>query len=219
AAKKPMLVLGMGALQRADGAAVLHLARRVAETFNMVQPDWNGFNLLHTAAARAGGLDMGFLPGSGGRDIGRIIDRARNGEVEVGYILGADEIAGSHFGSAFVIYQGHHGDAGAHRADVILPGAAYTEKNATYVNTEGRVQQTALAASPPGDAREDWTIIRALSEALGKRLSYDNIGQLRRRLFEISPRFQRLDAVEPAPWGEFGAAGALDAAAFAPPIA
>src|SRR5262249_37360054 len=219
AAKKPMLVLGMGALQRADGAAVLHLARRVAETFNMVQPDWNGFNLLHTAAARAGGRDMGFLPGSGGRDIGRIIDGARNGDIEVVYLLGADEIAGSHFGNAFVIYQGHHGDVGAHRADVILPGAAYTEKNATYVNTEGRVQQASLAAFPPGDARADWTIIRALSDSLGKRLPYDNIGQLRRRLFELSPRFQRLDVVEPAVWGEFGAARAIDSAPFAPPIA
>jgi len=219
AAKKPMLILGMGALQRADGAAVLHLARRVAETFNMIQPDWNGFNVLHTAAARVGGLDIGFLPGSGGRDIGGIIDGAQKGEIEVVYLLGADEIAGSHFADAFVIYQGHHGDAGAHRADVILPGAAYTEKNATYVNTEGRVQQTALAAFPPGDAREDWTIIRALSEALGKRLPYDNPGQLRRRLFQISPRFQRLDAVEPAAWGEFGTAGAIDNAPFAPPIA
>ncbi len=219
AATKPMLVLGMGALQRADGAAVLHLARRVAETFNMVQPDWNGFNLLHTAAARVGGLDIGFLPGSGGRDIARIIDGMHKGEVEVVYLLGADEIAGTHFANAFVIYQGHHGDVGAHRADVILPGAAYTEKNATYVNTEGRVQQTALAAFPPGEAREDWTIIRALSEALGKRLPYDNIGQLRRRLFEISPRFQRLNAIEPAAWGEFGGAGAIDSAPFAPPIA
>jgi NADH-quinone oxidoreductase subunit G len=219
AAKKPMLVLGMGALQRPDGAAVLHLARRVAETFNMVQPDWNGFNLLHTSAARVGGLDIGFLPGSGGRDIGRVIDGTHKDEIEVVYLLGADEIAGSHFANAFVIYQGHHGDAGAHRADVILPGAAYTEKNATYVNTEGRVQQTALAAFPPGDAREDWTIVRALSEALGKRLPYDNIAQLRRRMFEISPRFQCLDSVEPAAWGEFGKAGAVDAAPFAPPIA
>jgi NADH-quinone oxidoreductase subunit G len=214
-----MLVLGMGALQRPDGAAILHLARSVAETFGMIQPDWNGFNLLHTAAARVGALDIGFLPGQGGRDIGQIIDGIGKGAIEVVYLLGADEIAGSHFGNAFVIYQGHHGDAGAHRADVILPGAAYTEKDATYVNAEGRVQRTALAAFPPGDAREDWTIIRALSEALGKRLPYDHMTQLRRRLFEISPRFQRLGAVEPAPWGEFGAAGAIDHAPFATPIA
>src|SRR5262249_7548520 len=134
AAKKPMLVLGMGALQRPDGAAVLQLARRVAEGFNMVQADWNGFNLLHNAAARVGGLDIGFVPGSGGRDVAGMIGGIASGDIEVVYLLGADEIAGSHFGNAFVIYQGHHGDVGAHRADVILPGAAYTEKNATYVN-------------------------------------------------------------------------------------
>ncbi len=218
-AKRPMLVLGMGALQRSDGAAVLHLARKVAETFSMIQPDWNGFNLLHTAAARVGGLDIGFLPGKGGHDIGQIIDGIHKGAIDAVYLLGVDEIAGSHFGNAFVIYQGHHGDAGAHRADVILPGAAYTEKDATHVNTEGRVQRTALAAFPPGDAREDWTIIRALSEALDKRLPYDHVSQLRRRLFELSPRFQRLGAVEPAPWGEFGATGLVDSAPFASPIA
>jgi NADH-quinone oxidoreductase subunit G len=217
-AKKPMLVLGMGALQRADGAAVLHLARRAAESFDMIQPDWNGFNMLHTAAARVGGLDIGFLPGSGGRDIGGIVGGMQDGEIEVVYLLGADEIAAPHFGKAFVIYQGHHGDAGAHRADVILPGAAYTEKDATYVNTEGRVQRTARAAFPPGDAREDWAIIRALSDVLGERLPYDDISQLRRRLFDLVPRFQRLGAVEPAPWGEFGTAGAIDSAAFALPI-
>jgi len=218
-AKKPMLVLGMGALQRADGAAVLHLARTAADTLNMIQPDWNGFNLLHTAAARVGGLDVGFLPGSGGRGVGQIIEGIGKGEVEAVFLLGADEIAGSHFGNAFVIYQGHHGDVGAHRADVILPGAAYTEKDATYVNTEGRVQRTARAAFPPGDAREDWAIIRALSEALGKRLPYDHVSQLRRRLFELRPHFQRLDAIEPATWGEFGASGAVGSAPFVPPIA
>jgi NADH-quinone oxidoreductase subunit G len=218
-AEKPMLVLGMGALQRADGAVVLHLARRVAESFGMIQPGWNGFNLLHSAAARVGALDVGFVPGQGGRGIGQIIDGIRNGTVEVVYLLGADEIAASHFGSAFVIYQGHHGDTGAHRADVILPGAAYTEKDATYVNTEGRVQRTARAAFPPGDAREDWAIIRALSQVLGKPLQYDNVAQLRRRLYELNPRFQRLGAVEPAPWGEFGAAGDVDPAPFVPPIA
>jgi len=217
-AKRPMLVLGMGALQRADGAAVLHLARRVAETFNMIQSDWNGFNVLHTAAARVGGLDIGFLPGQGGRDIVGILGGCAGGEIGAVYLLGADEIAASHFGKAFVIYQGHHGDAGAHRADVILPGAAYTEKSATYLNTEGRVQQTAAAAFPPGDAREDWAIVRALSDTLGRRLPYDSLGQLRRRLFEVSPRFQRLDAIEPAAWGEFGTAGAIDAAPFALPI-
>lgn len=219
AAAKPMIVLGMGALQRPDGTHLLHLARHIAESCNMMQADWNGFNVLHTAAARVGGLDLGFLPGQGGRDIAGIIGGVANGEIEVVYLLGADEIAAEHFGKAFVIYQGHHGDEGAHRADVILPGAAYTEKSATYVNTEGRVQQTTRAVFPPGEAREDWAIIRALSDALGKRLPYDNLAQLRRRLFESMPRFQRLDAIDPAPWGAFGTAGEPDGAAFSLPIA
>jgi len=219
AARKPMLVVGMGALQRADGDAVLHLARRVAETFNMVQPDWNGFNLLHTAAARVGGLDIGFLPGSGGRDIGRIIDGTQKGEIEVVYLLGADEIAGSHFANAFVIYQGHHGDAGAHRADVVLPGAAYTEKDGIYVNLEGRVQAARRAVFPPGDAREDWTILRALSDTLGRRLPYDSLAQLRRHLVEAHPHFAAVDTVTPAAWARFGSAGPIAPTPLAYPIA
>ncbi len=119
----------------------------------MVVEGWNGFNVLHTAAARVGALDLGFLPGSGGRDIGGILTGAKAGDIEVVYLLGADEIDTDAVGKAFVIYQGHHGDAGAHRADVILPGAAYTEKNGTYVNTEGRVQRTQLAVFPPGEAK------------------------------------------------------------------
>ena len=217
-AKQPMLILGMGALARPDGAAVLALARRVAEACGMIREDWNGFNMLHTAAARVGGLELGFVPGPGGRDVDGILDGAGKGEIEIVYLLGADEIDMSRLGDAFVIYQGHHGDAGAHRADVILPGAAYTEKNGTYVNTEGRVQQSRRAVFPPGDAREDWTIIRALSETLGRKLPYDNLAQLRQRLFEFNQRFQRLDAIEPASWGSFGGEGAVDGAAFRTPI-
>jgi NADH-quinone oxidoreductase subunit G len=217
-AQKPMLILGSGALARADGAAVLHLARQVAESCNMVQEGWNGFNLLHRVASRVGGIEIGFLPGEGGRDIHGILDGAQKGAIEAVYLLGADEIGASWLGSAFVIYQGHHGDAGAHRADVILPGAAYTEKNATYVNTEGRVQQTRLAAFAPGDAREDWTILRALSDALGQRLPYDNAAQLQRRMFAVNPRLQQLDSVAPAAWGEFGTPGPVGDAPFVPPI-
>jgi NADH-quinone oxidoreductase subunit G len=218
AAKAPMLVLGMGAVRRADGAAVLHLARRVAESCGLVREGWNGFNLLHLAAGRVGGLEVGFVPGAKGRDVAGILAGASKGDIDAVYLLGADEIDMGKLGKTFAIYQGHHGDAGAHRADVILPGAAYTEKSATYVNTEGRVQRTKLAAFPPGDAREDWTIVRALSDALGKRLPFDNVSQLERRLFAANPRFQPLDAVQPAAWGEFGQAGSVDAAPFALPI-
>lgn len=214
-AERPMIVLGMGALARPDGAALLALARQMAEDYGMVSEDWNGFNVLHTAAARVAGLDLDFLPGANGRDTAGILAGAESGEIEAVYLLGADEIDMARLGKAFVIYQGHHGDAGAHRADVILPGAAYTEKNGTYVNTEGRVQLARLAAFPPGEAREDWTILRALSGLLDQTLPYDNLGELRGNLITAFPHFARVDQVTPADWGDFGQAGELSDAAFA----
>ncbi|MFO1059558.1 MAG: NADH-quinone oxidoreductase subunit NuoG [Dongiaceae bacterium] len=218
-AKRPMLILGTGALARPDGAAILGLARRLAEQCNMIQEGWNGFNLLHTAAARVGGLELGFVPGRGGRDVAGILEGAGSGAIGAVYLLGADEIDMRRLGSAFVIYQGHHGDAGAHRADVVLPGAAYTEKNATYVNLEGRVQQASLAVYPPGEAKEDWAILRALSERLGQKLPFDSLPQLRARLYADHPGLQRLDAIEPAAWGPFGGDGPVDPAPFVHPIA
>jgi NADH-quinone oxidoreductase subunit G len=202
---------------------VLAAARQVAERHGMVREGWNGFNVLHRAAARVGGLDIGFVPQSGGRDVAGILDGAGRGEIDVVYLLGADEIDMGRFGQPgegpFVVYQGHHGDAGAHRADVILPGAAYTEKNGLYVNTEGRPQRGFRAVFPPGEAREDWKIVRALSEALGRRLAYDTLEQLRARVTSLHPVFETLDHVEPAPWQGFGQPGRLDAAPFKSPIA
>src|SRR5260221_2126696 len=213
-AKTPMLILGVGALARVDGAAILGLARKAAETLNLVRPDWNGFNLLHTAAARVGALELGFVPGTGGRDVRGIMDGAHRGEIEIVYLLGADEIDMNRLGQAFVIYQGHHGDAGAHRADVVLPGAAYTEKDGTYMNTEGRTQLGQRAAFPPGEAKEDWAILRALSAVLGKPLPYDNLLQLRQRLYQINARFQRLNTIEAGSWQKFGADAPVEAKAF-----
>ncbi len=221
-AKHPMLILGQGALARADGAAILALARHVAEETGMVGKDWNGFNVLHTAAARVGGLDVGFVPGEGGRDVDGILSGSESGDIKLVYLLGADEIDIDRLGAPgagpFVVYQGHHGDAGAHRADVILPGAAYTEKNGTYVNTEGRPQRGFLAVFPPGEAREDWAIVRALSDRLGHKLPYDTLAQLRARLAEANDVFAALDEVTPARWGKFGAEGKLDGAPFKSPI-
>ncbi len=218
-AKHPMLILGQGALSRPDGAAILFLARRLAEDTQMLRGDWRGFNVLQTAAARVGGLDLGFVPGPGGRDTAQILAGCESGEIEAVYLLGADGIDESWFGKAFVVYQGHHGDVGAKRADVILPGAAYTEKDATYVNTEGRVQLALRAVFPPGDAREDWTIIRALSGVLDHKLPYDSLLQLRARMISLNPLFERIDELERAPWGAFGKEGPLDPAPFAYPIA
>jgi NADH-quinone oxidoreductase subunit G len=219
AAKNPMLILGQGALRRPDGAAILALARRLAESAGMVRADWNGFNVLHLAAARVGGLDLGFVPGAGGRDVAGILAGCEAGAIDAVYLLGADEIDVRRFGKAFVVYQGHHGDAGARRADVVLPGAAYTEKDATYVNTEGRVQRSRRAVFPPGDAREDWKILRALSDALGRKLPYDTLAQLRQRLAAVNPVFAADERPTPAAWGAFGASGKLDPAPFAYPIA
>ena len=190
AAKKPMLILGQAALARPDGAEVLAACWQLAAATGMLTPDWHGFNVLHTAAARVGALDLGFLPGPCGKALGQML----GGGVDVLWLLGADELNTAAIGrETFVIYQGSHGDRGAARADVILPGAAYTEKPGTYVNTEGRVQRGALAVYPPGDAREDWKILRAFSAFIGRTLPYDDIDALRARLEQVNPVFARLD--------------------------
>ncbi|EPY00314.1 NADH-quinone oxidoreductase subunit NuoG [Magnetospirillum fulvum] len=208
AAKNPALIIGQGALARDDGTVLLGLARRIAEATGMVREDWNGFNVLHTAAARVGGLDLGFVPGPGGRDTNAIVAGAASGAVKVLFLLGADEIEMGALGDAFVVYLGSHGDAGAHRADVILPGAAYTEKDATFVNTEGRVQRTRRAVFPPGEAKEDWRIIRALSEVVGHTLPFDSLDQVRARLVTLNPLFGHPGSLERALWQPFGRAGA-----------
>lgn len=224
-----MIVVGMGALTRGDGAAVLAAARAIAEACGMVQPPmqdedgdtvpgWNGFNVLHTAAARVAGLDMGFVPGKGGADVAGILAGAKAGAIKLVYLLGADEIDTAALGDAFVVYQGHHGDKGAHRADVILPGAAYTEKDGLYVNTEGRVQMGFAASFPLGEARADWKILRALSEAVGHKLPFDDLLALRQALMADHETFAAIDTIEPAAWGAFGKDGAVDDAPFASPI-
>jgi len=218
AAKRPMLVLGEGALARPDGARVLGAARTIAETCGLVRPDWCGFNLLHRAAARVGALDLGFLPGAGGRDTAAILAGCRSGATEILYLLGADEVDLSDIGSAFVVYQGHHGDRGAARADIVLPGAAYTEKDGTYVNTEGRVQEGRRAVFPPGDAREDWAILRAVSAAIGRKLPFDSLPELREQMRAAYPVLAEPEQVTRAQWGSFGEAGPVEPLSFAYPI-
>ena len=218
-AKAPMLIVGQGALARRDGARVLGGARAIADTCGLIRAGWNGFNVLHRAAARVGGLDLGFVPGPGGKDVAGILEGCRTGAVEVLYLLGADELELKNTGAAFVIYQGHHGDRGAARADVVLPGCAYTEKDATYVNTEGRAQLGRRATFPPGDAREDWAILRALSGALGRPLPFDSLPALRERMRLTHPVFARIDEIVAADWGGFGEAGAADPVPFLQPIA
>jgi NADH-quinone oxidoreductase subunit G len=214
--------VGQGALARGDGGAVLHAVSAFAAAAGVVKDGWNGFNVLHTAAARVGGLDMGFLPAKGGKDVAGIVAGAQSGEIRTVVLLGADEIDTSKLGKANVIYVGSHGDNGAHRADVILPAAAYTEKSATYVNTEGRVQRTQRAVAPKGDAREDWAIFRALSAYLDKKLPYDTLAQVRAKLGGDHPTFLGLDfapgAVAGAAVPPYGTAGQLQPAPFMTPI-
>ncbi|HEV2559856.1 MAG TPA: NADH-quinone oxidoreductase subunit NuoG [Microvirga sp.] len=188
-AKRPLIIVGPGALNRPDGLAVLASAAALAREVGAVAEGWNGFSVLHTAASRVGALDLGFVPGEGGLTAREMAQ----GGVDVLFNLGADEIEIAP--GAFVIYQGTHGDKGAHRADVILPAAAYTEKSGTYVNLEGRVQLANRAAFAPGDAREDWAILRALSDVLGQRLPFDSLDALRRKLFAEHPHMARLDQI------------------------
>lgn len=213
-AEKPMLILGQGALTRADSPAILEVAKQIADKYGLVSGEWNGFNVLHTAAARVGGLEMGFVPAKGGLDVSAV----ENGEAEVVYLLGADELNTSKLDKSFVIYQGHTGDAGAQCADVILPGAAYTEKDGMYVNTEGRMQYGFKAVFAPGEAKEDWTILRALSDVIDKTLPFDSIEQLRAKLAEVSPTFANPEEIQPAKWEDFGTKGDLEATALTSPI-
>lgn len=202
--QKPMFLIGQGALARPDGEAILAMAVKAAKALGVVKDGWNGFGVLHTAASRVGALDLGFVPGESGLDVAGMI---APGALDVLFLLGADEIEVP--AGAFVVYQGTHGDAGAHRADVILPGSAYTEKSGTFVNTEGRVQMTDRATFPPGDAREDWAILRALSAALGKTLPFDSLSGLRKALYEAHPHFAALDTLQPADPSGFDALAGL----------
>ncbi len=211
-AERPLILVGQGGLAREDGAAILALAAKLGAP----KGDWTGFSVLHTAASRVGALDLGFVPGEGGLDADQM---AKSGALDLVFLVGADEI-GIEPG-AFVVYIGSHGDRGAHRADVILPGAAYTEKSGTYVNTEGRVQMADRAAFPPGDAREDWAIFRALSGALGQPLPFDSLSALRGKLYSAYPHFAQLDVLAPADASGLASlpAGELGHGALVSPIA
>jgi len=210
--EKPLFLLGAGAFARPDGEAVLALALKAAKSLGVIKDGWNGFNVLHSAASRVGGLDLGLVPGEGGLDALAIA----KGGVDLIFNLGADEIDIAP--GAFVVYIGTHGDKGAHRADVILPGAAYTEKTGIYVNTEGRPQFADRAVFPPGEAREDWAILRALSERLGAKLGYDSLAGLRAALAAAYPHLVKYDVVTPGGFSDTAASGAASAEAFASPV-
>ncbi|HEY0917903.1 NADH-quinone oxidoreductase subunit NuoG [Devosia sp.] len=201
AASRPLVLVGEGAVSHGAahskqiGRDVIALAAHIATMSDNLADGWNGFGLLHNAAGRVGGLDIGFVPHAGGVCSADQIGLAGKGELDVLFLLGADEYDMSAMGKAFVVYVGTHGDAGAHRADVILPAATYTEKSGTYVNTEGRVQMAERAVFPPGDAKEDWAIFRALSAVLGEALPFNSLRELRRSLYAEYPHMARLDQI------------------------
>ncbi len=196
-AKNPVLILGSEALANEQGEAVLATCKVIAESAGLVREGWNGFNVLHSAAARVGGMDVGFTYDTGMLGIVKSLESKKTNLV---YLLGIDELDMKLLGDAFVIYQGHHGDAGAHRADIILPGAAYTEKDATYVNTEGRVQRAYRAVMPPGEAREDWALIADLAASLKKPQGWSDIAALRGAMAKAHPVLARRDELQHAPW-------------------
>jgi NADH-quinone oxidoreductase subunit G len=216
--ERQLWLIGQGALARPDGAAILAMAAKAAVSVGAIKDGWNGFSVLHTAASRVGALDIGFVPAAGGLSATQM---AQAGALDVVFLLGADEIEIAP--GAFTVYIGTHGDAGAHRADVILPGAAYTEKSGIYVNTEGRVQMAARAGFPPGDAREDWAILRALSDVLGQKLPYDSLSALRAALFKAYPHMARVDQIAAGNAADIeklaGRGGTPDKAPFRSPIA
>jgi NADH dehydrogenase/NADH:ubiquinone oxidoreductase subunit G len=189
-AKRPLVIFGLSTLRNdlgGDAEFIYSIIAKLTKKFPLVQEGWNGISFLQQAGARTAALDIGFVPGSG----------STKGSGKLYYLLGADEFGDNEIpADAFVIYQGHHGDKGASRADVIFPGQAYTEKAGTYVNTEGRVQRGMAAVTAPFDSREDWMIIRALSEVLRVSLPYDTVDGVRARLADVAPHFSTLWEVE-----------------------
>lgn len=189
-AERPMIIVGQGALMGNNGSSVLSLVAKLAQSVGAVSDEWNGFAVLHTAASRVGGLDLGMVPGEGGVKAADMLTGT-----DVLFLLGADEMDFTGR-TAFTVYIGSHGDEGAQNADVILPGATYTEKSGTWVNTEGRVQQGNRAGFAPGEAKEDWAILRALSDVLGKKLPFDSLGELRAKLYQAHPHFADIDHIQ-----------------------
>jgi NADH-quinone oxidoreductase subunit G len=212
-AKHPIVLVGAGVAARADGAAVLAAAAKLASDFGVIKDGWNGFAVLQTAASTVGALDIGFAPTSGSLSLAQMTSA---GSLDVLFSLGADDVKVAD--GTFVVYIGTHGDRGAHRADVILPGAAYTEKSGIFVNTEGRVQMAERAGFPPGDAREDWAVIRALSDVLGHKLPYDSLAALRQAIFKAAPHLMRIDQIEAGDAGAIktlaGKGGTVDKTPF-----
>lgn len=198
-AKKPMFIIGDAVLTRPDSLAIQNIVYQLCQKYAANSADWNGFNILHNHASTVAALDIGFYPSGCYQNSADLIVAAEHGEIELLYLYGADEIDFTKLAKSktFIIYQGHHGDRAASYADIILPGAAYTEKNALYVNLEGRVQKARAALFPPNQARNDWQIFAELAELLSLDLGFKNIYELRQNLQTYIPTFANLDVIQP----------------------
>lgn len=196
-AKNPMMILGMDALSNSEGEAIYNTSRFIAQHYHFMREEWNGFNVLHRAAGRVGALEVGFVPREGGHGVAGILRMAKARQLKLLYLMGVDEIPLQGLENIFVVYQGHHGDAGAQSADLVLPGAAFSEKNGFYVNSEGRAQFVSRAVFPPGEAKEDWKIIRGLSEVLGYKLPYETYEDVYEGVQHYSETFRNLNSVIP----------------------
>jgi NADH-quinone oxidoreductase subunit G len=216
-AKYPAILIGRSALSGADGDANLRLIAELAEYIGVVREDWNGFNIVHTAASSVGGLDLGFVPVGAALDAQDMI----RGGVDLLFLLGADEIEAGPNRPSKIVYIGHHGDRGAMMADIILPSAAFTEKSSLYINLEGRVQIAERCVFPKGEAKEDWAILRALSDLVGKPLAYDSLDQLRTRLIKDYPHVGQI-GLRPMNKGldlkKLGKKGSIEDRVFTSPI-
>ena len=191
--KRPIIILGDNIFNRNDSYAILELVYKMCIKFPFIQTKnknliWNGYNVLHNASSRVGALDLNFISSKSNFNLDKVYSLSEKKELDLVYLLGADEIDTKKLKNSFVIYQGHHGGYGAKNADIILPGCAFTEKNATFVNLEGRVQNTLKACNPPGEAKEDWKIIVALAKKFNKKFNYFNIDDVRNRLRKVNSR-------------------------------
>lgn len=198
--KTPMLILGSQVISLDDGAEIINLCKDIAQKYNFISDEWNGFNILNRSAAIVGGLDIGFVPQKPDSNVKEFLDAAQDSKIKLIYLLGADEVDTTKLKNTFVIYQGHHGDRGAHAADVILPGCAYTEKSSTYVNLEGRVQRAYRAVFAPGESKLDWQIIIELAECMDIDLGYKSLAEIRKKMIEVAPHFAKIGLIDKAQW-------------------
>lgn len=205
----PMIILGMDALLRADSLVIQNMVHNIADKYGLIRDDWCGVNILHRDAGAVGLLDLKFMPKNGGKDISEIFDAIKAKEIELVYLLAADELNMQNLDKAFVIYQGHHGDAGANRADLVLPGCAYTEKLGTYINIEGRSQVSRAVSLPPGQARDDREILLDLAKELSITLPFLDLASLRELMHQKHPAIAQIGQITPAKLNIATAAGNL----------